>query len=431
MPNTIVRCVFAIALLLIPAVARADDVFEQAGKAADEAVKKGKKEAKKTKKKLDKAGKETKEDADEVAGDVADSAKDVAKDTKKAADEVGKKTTKAADEVVTTTKKWGSKGGHVVLKGQKELEKYFSKETLEALAAALQKRVDDAQRTPMWEGMVAKIDETRPAAQAELQKSKELALKVKTETEKYKATVDASFGLVKEITTDPDDKKKLERLLVLCAMGTFTEETERLGQWFAKLITTKLAPAGRTIGAIGQPPKAGVASAKAQNGSPAPNYPAKSFSLTLGWNFVGVTGAVVAGGFEGRFGVAGDLFWEKDRYDVRAIYTIAEQLGAGIAATEAGFDLAVNLMLTVSPMPTSNASGVFFGLSGEAGAGVGFEFELEWGFANGSFVFVPALSAAIGYQDPIPGGAVLGNLGYAVTLGRDGWDHGLPGVPTK
>ncbi len=421
-----VAAIFLFAFTLYHSSARAEDVLKQVGDAIDDGVKKTKKETKKAKKKLDKAGKEVGDTASDAADATVDTAKDVGKDAKKAVDDVGKKTTDTTNEAGRQTKKWSKQGTRVALKGRKELEKIFSKEGLDAMVAGLQKRVD---QTAMWEGVVAKIEAERPAAEAQMAKTKELTDRVKTEGEKFKNTVDGSLSLVKEFATDAESTKKLERLMILCAEGKFTSETDDLGKWFAKKITAKFDGGGAK-------PKTGPAAPKqtmvANKGSPAiPTYPAKSFALTLGWNFVAETGLVIAGGFEGRFGVTGDLFWDKDSYDVRGVFSLAESLGAGVAATGAGFDLAVNLMLTVSPTPVSNASGVFFGVSGEGGAGVGFEFELEWGFANGTLVGVPQISAAVGYQDIDPGAAVLGNLGYAVTYGRNGWDHGIPGVPTK
>jgi hypothetical protein len=87
----------------------------------------------------------------------------------------------------------------------------------------------------------------------------------------------------------------------------------------------------------------------------------------------------------------------------------------------------------MAALPTRNASGLFLGPNGSAGAIISGNVGLDWGWAGGQIVPapIPSVAAGPGITDPDPSAGVLVMIGYAVTANGDGFDHGIPGVPAK
>ncbi len=422
----------ALALLVTGEPAQAD-LLKDAGNAIDDGVKKTKKVIKKVRKKVRKAGKVIEEETEETVEVVVDG-------SGKVIGEIDKTTGKVIDEADRTA----GRTAHLALKGQKVLEKTFSKATVEDIVEGIDDVFNGAKNTPMWTAVVARITESRPAAERAAADTRALAEKVRSAGEEYGDAIEDIYDFVDKVATNPATQKKLGRLFQLVAKGKFGDETDRLAQWLGdEVMGGRSSPRPRARGAAasleakpatgGAPRRTAVADpvAGTRTGLPGFAYPAKSIAVTLGWNIS--AHVVVAGGLEGRFGVIMDVAKDGKVSDVRAIYTLAEGLGLGGSATGAGIDLGVDLMVTGSSMPVKNASGLFFGPSGSAGAGISGNIGLDWGWANGNPVpvAIPNLSAGPGITDPDPSVGVLVLYGYAVTANAKGFDHGIPGLPAR
>ena len=421
----------ALAVLVAGEPARAD-LLKDAGSAIDDGVKKTKKVIKKVKKKVRKAGKDVEEETEEAVEVVVDG-------SGKVIGEIDKTTGKVIDEADKTA----GKTVRLALKGQKALEKTFSKATVDDIVEGIDDVLESAKTAPMWTAVVAKLEESRPAAEVAAADTRALAETVRTTGKQYQDSIEDAYAFVNKVTTDGAAQKKLGRLLQLVAKGKFGDEADKLAQWLAdEVLGGRSSPKRGPRGAAAASAKPGAGDRPRQTavvddgtgtrtGLPGFVYPTKSIAVTLGWNVS--AHVVVAGGFEGRFGVIMDVAKDGKVSDVRAIYTLAEGLGLGVSATGAGFDFGVDLMVTGSAMPVKNASGLFFGPSGSAGAGISGNIGLDWGWANGNPVpvAIPNLSAGPGITDPNPSIGVLVLYGYAVTANGKGFDHGIPGLPAR
>lgn len=356
---------------------------------------------------LKKVGDKVKGGAKKAGNTVKGGVKKVGTTVKKGATDAWQKVKDGVTGGAKKVKDVGEAAVSVAFKGTQGLSAIFSAEQMNKLKDKLTDVVKRGQRE-LSKKLESALESAKTFAKDVVNNIKTAGVwqKAKEAYNAFRGTVDPMVALVKKLVNDAATKLKLQKLVANAVDGKFTAEDRETAEWFGKQIRkeqhAQWESRRQALGFCAEKPKI------------------KSFQLTFGLAISAISPKIVGGMVEGRWGIVADFDKQPGKVlDLRAYWHIAGGVGGGVP----GVDVAGNIMCTVSPMPAANAPGAFFGLFAEAGAGLGVEVEIEWGFADGVLYPWPSFGFALGAQDPQPGGAVMLSGGYAFTINEKGTQY--------